>query len=711
MAQKFFEPLKKLPQKIQNLPWVQKLQDLTTGKHTEQPHCYNASTYGIIDDPVCLAYDQDLCLLAVAYAHGRVAVYGAPGLSFPVDFAASEIGFIQFLRNEGRLVVSTGSKLVVLELEAETGHWKQKCSVELPFSKEEVLTALAVGKGAVYVGSTSGTLRQVAVRNGFMTVGEDELTSLSTNVILNKIPDAQRQQLNLPSTIVSIEVDSAGDHLVIGYAGGTAVIAEPQPIPVSVETPAPTEEAEAVLPADTTKAEPAPEAVSSEPPAVAPTEAQPEHPTETEQPSEKSKEEPSASKEPEPAAEKTASEKEREEKTGTAEKRKDHLQAMRAEASKKFRTLSKTLRNTLMERSEEQKQPTESPVPVPPSPRVTHVLPYTQALCCASWHVTSLEPSQLLQVIVAYDDGAHLAWNIPVPEGTQEDPIICTNQENATIPYGPLPCAPIRKIMTRSSVNGGVITVIVGGLPRAEHSDKHTVSVIGGVDEHVCFQFSSPVRDFVILPPNSGKSVSPAAAATTETESAERQQSSAEEGTATEEAAAETTEPHVTQPATPTESGYLLVLTERELVAIDLTQPSWPVIPSPYLGCVSCSPVTASAHIALPEGLKKRLESCGGASAEDCPFKNWPIRGGALECTAEAANEEDGETAVPAHCSASLAHNASNDMLALGHANGDVSLWALGRGDFLRCLCHVHVFSVLEAGDACHTEHKALRDL
>lgn len=701
MAQKFFEPFKKLPQKIQNLPWVQKFQDFTTGKHTEQPHCYNASTYGIIDDPICLAYDQDLGLLAVAYAHGRLAVYGAPGLSFPVDFADSEIGFIQFLRNEGRLVVSTGSKLLILELEAETGHWKQKCSVELPFSNEEVLTALAVGKGIIYIGSTSGTLRQVAVRNGFMTVGEDELNSLSTHILLTKIPDAQRQQLNLPSTIVSIEVDPTGNHLVIGYAGGTAVIAEPQPIPVSDETLDQAEEVEAVLPTDAIKAEPAPETASSEPLAAAPTEGQPEHPNENEHSSEKSSEEPSVSKGSKPVAEKAVSEKEREEKAGTAEKRKDHLHAMRAEASKKFRTLSRTLRNTLMDRSEE--KPTEPPVPVPPSPRVTHVLPYTQALCCASWHITSLEPDHPLQVIVAYDDGAHLTWRIPEPEGTQEDPILCTNQENATIPYGPLPCAPIKKITTRPSVNGGVITVIVGGLPRAEHSDKHTVSVMRSVDEHVCFQFGTAVRDFIILPPNGGKSASPVAApAATETELAEHQQSLVE--VTSTERAAEATEPHVTLPATPTEPGYLLVLTERELVAIDLTQPSWPVIPSPYLGCLGCSAVTASAHIALPEGLLKRLESCGGVP-QGCPFKHWPVNGGALNCTAKAATEE-GEASAPVHCSANLALNASNDILALGHADGDVSLWVLGRGDFLRCLCHVHVFSVLETGDACNSEQK-----
>ena len=45
-----------------------------------------------------------------------------------------------------------------------------------------------------------------------------------------------------------------------------------------------------------------------------------------------------------------------------------------------------------------------------------------------------------------------------------------------------------------------MITAFVGGLPRAQHSEKHTISVLGGVEAHVCFQFGSPIRDFVILP-------------------------------------------------------------------------------------------------------------------------------------------------------------------------------------------------------------------
>lgn len=55
-------------------------------------------------------------------------------------------------------------------------------------------------------------------------------------------------------------------------------------------------------------------------------------------------------------------------------------------------------------------------------------------------------------------------------------------------------------------------------------------------------------------------------------------------------------EKHITMPSTPTEAAYILVLTDKELVAIDLTQPAWPVIPSPYLQHLHTEDITAVAH-------------------------------------------------------------------------------------------------------------------
>ncbi|KAM7540232.1 hypothetical protein Aperf_G00000045894 [Anoplocephala perfoliata] len=59
MAQKLLTPVKMLPQQIQNPPFITKLQDLASGRQTGSPACHCASVYGILGQPVALAYDQD----------------------------------------------------------------------------------------------------------------------------------------------------------------------------------------------------------------------------------------------------------------------------------------------------------------------------------------------------------------------------------------------------------------------------------------------------------------------------------------------------------------------------------------------------------------------------------------------------------------------------------------------------------------------------
>ncbi|VEL41149.1 unnamed protein product [Protopolystoma xenopodis] len=54
---------------------------------------------------------------------------------------------------------------------------------------------------------------------------------------------------------------------------------------------------------------------------------------------------------------------------------------------------------------------------------------------------------------------------------------------------------------------------------------------------------------------------------------------------------------HISRPSSPLPASALLILSRRELVAIDLTQAEWPVLLSPYLTCIDCSEITAIAHI------------------------------------------------------------------------------------------------------------------
>ncbi len=148
-----------------------------------------------------------------------------------------------------------------------------------------------------------------------------------------RVPEDKREQLKLESAIVSIELHPSGEDLLLGYAGGTAIVAQPQAIPLQAP-PA----------AEPSTSEPAPAVNGEKEPAVEPTETKPE--------AEKTESaEPEAAK---PAAEggeastssPAASQPPKKSKTGERHAA-ANLQAIRAEATKKFRTLSKTIKSKI----------------------------------------------------------------------------------------------------------------------------------------------------------------------------------------------------------------------------------------------------------------------------------------------------------------------------------------------------------------------------
>ncbi|CAH8571802.1 unnamed protein product [Heterobilharzia americana] len=203
-------------------------------------------------------------------------------------------------------------------------------------------------------------------------------------------------------------------------------------------------------------------------------------------------------------------------------------------------------------------------------------------------------------------------------------------------PYGPLPCGAIKKIRVNPSVNGSLLTVFCGGLPRPQFENRYAVSVLQDHEHHVCYQFGSKIIDFVLIP---------------------------SEGSVSNEVGPSD---YMTKPSAPSHSATLLVLTERELVAVDLTQPDWPTYDSPYLNCIDFSPVTTVTHIGqVPSVLIQRLHQAAQINTDEITNCPWPIWGG---------NNPNG-------AKKNLAQNSGNDVIALGHANGWVTLWAIGRGD------------------------------
>ncbi|KAM7541627.1 hypothetical protein Aperf_G00000045797 [Anoplocephala perfoliata] len=472
------------------------------------------------------------------------------------------------------------------------------------------------------------------------------LNNISIRIIYSiRLPEDKREALKLNTPIVSIELHPNGEELLLGYAGGTAIVAQPQPIPVDVEAPpiAVTSTSENTQPESTERPE---EAEAEKKPTVEPEVAA--EAARDGDPDSVAKSPPSKQQSPL-------------KKSKSSERRMTTRQEIRAQATK-FRTFSRTIRSKI----DHEEKYAPPPLPVPPSPRVIRIMPYTQALCCATWRIT---PSILAaeraentssEVLIAYDDGAYLTWIVPKLESEVDEPVIAVNQEVASVPYGPLPCAPIRRIVARLSVSGGVITAFVGGLPRAQHAEKHTISVVGGVEEHVCFQFGSAVCEFVILP--------------------SKPQCKSEESCSAEKEI---------EASKPTEAGSLLVLTERELVVIDLTQPSWPVIASPYLKHLDCTGITTVAHISLPSQLMLRLKEASNARG----FEHWPVIGG----------QKNGGS-----CAAVVQYNDFNDLVAIAHADADVSLWHVVRGDCFEFLGRISTLAMMaDASEVCcHAERK-----
>ncbi len=154
-------------------------------------------------------------------------------------------------------------------------------------------------------------------------------------------------------------------------------------------------------------------------------------------------------------------------------------------------------------------------------------------------------------------------------------------------------------------------------MPRASYGDKFTVTVIknsGGGDasedgdeedsKHVVLDLTSKVVDFLLVP----------------------------------------------------ETKTLLVLAEEELVAVDLTEESWPPVPSPYLNAIHASAITCLAYAdnVAPDVVDRLRESATkdkkGARA------TWPADGGKIE---DARSKEEGE-----------------DLLITGHEDGSVKIWS-----------------------------------
>ncbi|KAJ8934155.1 hypothetical protein NQ318_012851, partial [Aromia moschata] len=225
----------------------------------------------------------------------------------------------------------------------------------------------------------------------------------------------------------------------------------------------------------------------------------------------------------------------------------------------------------------------------------------------------------------SHNDGSYMEWNIDQTDKPCGEPVTT---------YGPYSCRAIPKILAKE-FNGEPLIVFSGGLPRANFSDKYSVSVVHG-DKHVAFDFTSKVIDFLLI------------------ESGGSDEESLDENESNEEDSVTNGDARKGEPEA------LIVLAEEELVVIDLRDENWKMMNLPYLVSLHASAVTCSQYVSgVPEELWEHLKDAGRVQTSHL-YSNraWPINGGQLLCS---------KGAMP-----------KRELLLTGHEDGTVRFWDAG---------------------------------
>ena len=85
----------------------------------------------------------------------------------------------------------------------------------------------------------------------------------------------------------------------------------------------------------------------------------------------------------------------------------------------------------------------------------------------------------------------------------------------------------------------------------------------------------------------------------------------------------------------PDDPHSLLILSEEELVAVDLVSAGWPCYELPYLSSIHASAILSATHVAnVPQALWDRVRDAGENQRTKCsarvsisPFLGWPLTG------------------------------------------------------------------------------------
>ncbi|XP_054154460.1 LLGL scribble cell polarity complex component 2-like [Oppia nitens] len=211
------------------------------------------------------------------------------------------------------------------------------------------------------------------------------------------------------------------------------------------------------------------------------------------------------------------------------------------------------------------------------------------------------------QFISAHNDGSYIVWKASDKLHASEPP---------KIPYGPFPCKAINKIIWKTVQNSDDLIIFSGGMPRATHNDKYSVSIFQGTPEsgkHHVLDFTSKVIDFLVIDSRLNSK-------------------------------------EYDNPST------LVVLVEEEIVIIDLTHPDWLQHKLPYLSSVHSSAITCCQHYScVSDKIYQSIVDAGRVQmSSKFTVKEWPINGG----------QNNVKTTALTH-----------DILVTGHEDGSIRFW------------------------------------
>ncbi|XP_030627928.1 syntaxin-binding protein 5 [Chanos chanos] len=228
---------------------------------------------------------------------------------------------------------------------------------------------------------------------------------------------------------------------------------------------------------------------------------------------------------------------------------------------------------------------------------------YDEAIHSVAWH------HEGKQFVCSHSDGTLTTWNVRSPAKPSQ--IITPHGKQPKDGKKPEPCKPILKVEYKTSRAGEPFMVLSGGLSYDTVGRRACLTVMHGKSTAV-LEMDYPIVDFLTL--------------------------------------CETPYPNDFQ-----EPYAVVVLLEKDLVVIDLTQVGYPVFENPYPLTIHESPVTCCEYfVDCPADLIPALYSVGSRQKRQAfSKKEWPISGG---------NWGQGTQSYP-------------EIIITGHADGSIKFW------------------------------------